>query len=89
VYVSHTPAGTSVKNIVHFAQLHNAKKFQMYDYGDAEKNKQHYGQVITDTSYWISAFLAFIDKLSTPYHSASLLRLSLSFLFLPHRKNKK
>ncbi|XP_020909772.1 gastric triacylglycerol lipase [Exaiptasia diaphana] len=44
VYVSHTPAGTSVKNVVHFAQLHNAKKFQMYDYGSADKNRQHYGQ---------------------------------------------
>ncbi|KAK3701521.1 hypothetical protein QZH41_007892 [Actinostola sp. cb2023] len=44
VYMSHTPAGTSVRNVMHFAQLHNAKKFQMYDYGTADKNKKHYGQ---------------------------------------------
>ncbi|KAK3701539.1 hypothetical protein QZH41_020526, partial [Actinostola sp. cb2023] len=43
VYISHTPAGTSVKNLVHFAQLRLARKFQMYDYGSEEKNKLHYG----------------------------------------------
>ncbi|KXJ24655.1 gastric triacylglycerol lipase [Exaiptasia diaphana] len=44
IYISHTPAGTSVKNMVHFAQLHKSKKFQMYDYGSVQKNKLHYGQ---------------------------------------------
>ncbi|PFX17933.1 lysosomal acid lipase/cholesteryl ester hydrolase-like [Stylophora pistillata] len=43
VYVSHTPAGTSVKNLVHFNQLYKSSKFQMYDYGSPEKNKEHYG----------------------------------------------
>ena len=36
VYYSHTPAGTSVKNMYHFAQLVESKVFQKYDYGDLE-----------------------------------------------------
>lgn len=33
IYYSHTPAGTSVKNIYHFGQLICSQKFQMFDYG--------------------------------------------------------
>lgn len=36
VYFSHTPAGTSVKNMYHFAQLVRSKVFQKYDYGYIE-----------------------------------------------------
>ena len=36
VYLSHTPAGTSVKNILHFGQLVEAGRFQKYDYGWAK-----------------------------------------------------
>ncbi|KAJ7333608.1 hypothetical protein OS493_017151 [Desmophyllum pertusum] len=43
VYISHTPAGTSVKNIVHYSQMYKSKNFQMFDYGSPEKNKEHYG----------------------------------------------
>lgn len=43
VFVSHTPAGTSVKNMVHFAQLVREKRFQKYDYG-RKKNIEIYGQ---------------------------------------------
>ncbi|XP_035663170.1 gastric triacylglycerol lipase-like [Branchiostoma floridae] len=44
VYFSHTPAGTSTKNMVHFAQMVNSNKFQAYDYGNPDENKQHYNQ---------------------------------------------
>ncbi|XP_057312925.1 gastric triacylglycerol lipase-like [Hydractinia symbiolongicarpus] len=43
IYVSHTPAGTSVKDILHFVQLIKSKKFQRYDYGEAE-NLVYYNQ---------------------------------------------
>jgi len=43
VYVSKTPAGTSVKNMVHYGQSILSKKFSMYDYGAAE-NENHYHQ---------------------------------------------
>lgn len=46
IYIAHTPAGTSVKNMAHFGQMYRSSKFQMFDYGSAEKNRQHYG---TDT----------------------------------------
>jgi len=42
VYVHHDPAGTSAKNIAHFAQLVRANKFQMFDYGpDGNQIKYH------------------------------------------------
>ncbi|CAF1023281.1 unnamed protein product [Adineta ricciae] len=44
VYISHEPDGTSVKNIIHFVQMSNSNLFQAYDYGSADKNRQHYNQ---------------------------------------------
>jgi lysosomal acid lipase/cholesteryl ester hydrolase len=44
VYTTHDPAGTSVKNLVHFAQLTQSDKFQMYDFGSAKDNLIHYNQ---------------------------------------------
>ncbi|XP_077534433.1 gastric triacylglycerol lipase-like [Haemaphysalis longicornis] len=43
VIISHLPAGTSVKNMVHFAQLIQQKRFQKFDYGP-RKNWIIYGQ---------------------------------------------
>jgi pimeloyl-ACP methyl ester carboxylesterase len=44
VYLSHFPSGTSVKNMVHFAQMVVNGKFQMYDYASASENMKHYNQ---------------------------------------------
>jgi len=38
----HTPAGTSTKTVVHYAQEINSKKFAHYDFG--KHNMDHYGQ---------------------------------------------
>merc|ERR1719193_235635 len=54
VYISHTPAGTSVQNMIHFAQMVRSNKFQMYDYGNAAENVLHYNQS-TPPLYDISA----------------------------------
>ncbi|CAN8023190.1 unnamed protein product [Ixodes persulcatus] len=43
VYIAHMPAGTSTQNIVHYAQMYEAKNFIMYDYGK-ERNMDLYGQ---------------------------------------------
>ncbi|KAL5475602.1 hypothetical protein EMCRGX_G025434 [Ephydatia muelleri] len=43
VYYSHTPAGTSVQNLVHFSQEVLDGYFCKYDYGSAEANIAHYG----------------------------------------------
>lgn len=42
-FLSHMPAGSSTKNLLHFAQLYKAKRFQQFDYG-AKENEQRYGQ---------------------------------------------
>jgi len=42
--VSHTPAGTSVRNMIHFAQEYNHAYYAKYDYG-ALSNLNHYGQL--------------------------------------------
>ena len=43
MYLSHIPAGTSVRNMIHFAQMYNSRNCTKYDYGSAEKNVEHYG----------------------------------------------
>ncbi|XP_065837987.1 gastric triacylglycerol lipase-like [Oscarella lobularis] len=42
IYLSHTPAGTSVQNMYHFAQGVRYGTFQMYDYGSTKANMAHY-----------------------------------------------
>ena len=54
VYVSHEPDGTSVKNMIHFAQGVQSNTFQAYDYGSPDKNQQHYNQT-TPPAYYIGA----------------------------------
>jgi len=43
IYVSHTPAGTGMFNMEHWAQMIRNESFQMYDWGPAG-NEQHYNQ---------------------------------------------
>jgi len=42
IYMSHTPAGTSTKNILHLSQMINSGKFSKYDYGKYG-NRERYG----------------------------------------------
>ena len=39
------PGGTSVQNMKHWIQIHNAKRVQKYDFGNAIDNLKHYGKV--------------------------------------------
>ncbi|XP_021256163.1 gastric triacylglycerol lipase-like [Numida meleagris] len=57
VYVGHSPAGTSVQNIIHWHQVFHADRFQAYDYGWKE-NMKKYNQP-TPPAYEI-------EKISTP-----------------------
>ncbi|XP_067128716.1 gastric triacylglycerol lipase-like [Centruroides vittatus] len=41
VYATHTPAGTSTQNILHFAQMVNSGNFQKYDHGQTENMKKY------------------------------------------------
>ncbi|XP_023785364.1 lysosomal acid lipase/cholesteryl ester hydrolase-like isoform X2 [Cyanistes caeruleus] len=40
-YVGHSPAGTSVQNILHWRQLVHTDQFQAYDYGSKENMKKY------------------------------------------------
>ncbi|CAN7994327.1 unnamed protein product, partial [Ixodes pacificus] len=44
VYVCSVPAGTSVKNLLHFWQFISSKKAQLFDYGP-KQNRKVYGQL--------------------------------------------
>ncbi|XP_060539044.1 lysosomal acid lipase/cholesteryl ester hydrolase-like isoform X2 [Pantherophis guttatus] len=44
MYVAHSPAGTSVQNLLHWKQIYHEKVFQAYDYGTKEKNMEKYNQ---------------------------------------------
>ena len=71
----HTPAGTSTKTVVHYAQEINSKKFAHYDFG--KHNMDHYGQdeppefslkavTLPIASYWSqNDWLAQPDVIST------------------------
>ncbi|XP_025066247.1 lysosomal acid lipase/cholesteryl ester hydrolase-like [Alligator sinensis] len=44
MYVAHSPAGTSVQNLLHWRQVYFAKQFQAYDYASNVKNMEKYNQ---------------------------------------------
>lgn len=54
MYISHTPAGTSVQNMLHFVQMYKSKNCTKYDYGSATENMKHYG-VPSPPSYNLTA----------------------------------
>jgi len=41
VYMSHTPAGTSSKNMLHYIQMMNSGLFRKYDYGKLGNNERY------------------------------------------------
>ncbi|XP_055551707.1 lipase 1-like [Wyeomyia smithii] len=43
IFLGHFPAGSSLKQVLHFAQMAQDGIFRQYDYGDAESNRQVYG----------------------------------------------
>ncbi|XP_047409434.1 lysosomal acid lipase/cholesteryl ester hydrolase [Sciurus carolinensis] len=44
VYATHSPAGTSVQNMLHWGQTVKLQKFQAFDWGSSAKNYFHYNQ---------------------------------------------
>jgi hypothetical protein len=58
VYISHAPAGTSVKNVVHWGQMIRRPRFGFYDYGPLG-NLVKYGQ--------LSAPDYPLEKIKTPF----------------------
>lgn len=54
VYLTHTPAGTSVRNMDHWTQAVRSETFKKYDWGSKETNFEKYGQT-TPPIYNLSA----------------------------------
>jgi len=79
VYAHHDPAGSSNKNIAHFAQLVRQDKFQKFDYGTAG-NKQHYNQPtppqypLGDVKTKVAVFSGTQDYLADPTDVAVILK---------------
>ncbi|KAI3916764.1 hypothetical protein MKW98_026235 [Papaver atlanticum] len=44
VFLENEPQSTATKNMIHLAQMIREGTIRMYDYGDDEENKKHYGQ---------------------------------------------
>lgn len=78
VYVSNTPAGTSIWNLAHWSQIINSATFSMYDYG-CKGNVDHYNQTtppqynVQDISIPVATFTGTKDVLSDPADVAQLL----------------
>jgi len=87
--VSHTPAGTSVRNVVHFAQLYNHAYYAHYDYG-LFGNIANYGQQnppkynLATTTAPVTVFWGLNDWLAVPedveWLTSQLPNLRQSFL---------
>lgn len=43
VYLTHLPSGTSMANLLHWAQMARSGKTQMFDFGSDSKNEDNYG----------------------------------------------
>lgn len=93
IYYTHTPAGTSVRNMVHFAQMYKSKKFQMYDYGNSKENKKHYGQPTpplynaSDMTVPVALYWAQNDWLADPTDVKALLPLLPNKLYNNYIEN--
>ncbi|XP_025087222.1 gastric triacylglycerol lipase-like isoform X2 [Pomacea canaliculata] len=93
VYVAHNPGGTSVQNILHFAQGVNIDAFQKFDFGSAAENTMHYNQStpptyqLEDLTVPTVTYTGGRDSLADPddcawllsHLPASILRAHLSF----------
>ncbi|XP_071792325.1 gastric triacylglycerol lipase-like [Asterias amurensis] len=51
VYLSHSPAGTSTQDMIHFAQMVSSGEFQKYDRGSKEENMARYNQTTPPLYY--------------------------------------
>ncbi|KAF7644385.1 hypothetical protein LDENG_00222810 [Lucifuga dentata] len=89
VYTTHCPAGTSVQNIIHWAQAVHGGKLMAYDYG-AAGNMVHYNQStppeyrVEDMKVPTALFSGGQDTLADPKDVAVLLTQVSNLVFHKH-----
>ncbi|NWZ80317.1 lysosomal acid lipase/cholesteryl ester hydrolase-like isoform X1 [Poecile atricapillus] len=88
-YVGHSPAGTSVQNILHWRQLLHTDQFQAYDYGSKENMKKYnqtappvykIEEIKTPTAVWSGGQDTFAD----PKDMARLLPRITNLIYHEH-----
>jgi len=78
-YISHTPAGTSVQNMVHWATHIRRNNFAWYDYGSDAINLAHYNTTVppdydlSKITTKLAVFTGTNDALATPKDTARTL----------------
>ncbi|NXJ38802.1 LIPM Lipase, partial [Ciconia maguari] len=88
-YVGHSPAGTSVQNIIHWHQITHADQFQAYDYGSKENMKKYNQSTppaykIEKISTPIAVWSAGHDKFADPKDVAKLLPRITNLIYHEH-----
>ena len=92
VYAAHYPAGTSWRNMAHYAQLVRSGRFAAFDHGSEAKNRDAYGtgtppeyDVRRISSRDIALFSSLNDWLASPADVALLVRRLGPGILLDHR----
>ncbi|NXF96099.1 LICH hydrolase, partial [Eubucco bourcierii] len=88
-YVGHSPAGTSVQNIIHWHQTANTNQFRAYDYGSKENMKKYNQSTppeykIEKISIPIAVWSAGDDKFADPKDMAKLLPRITNLIYHEH-----
>ncbi|NXI68911.1 LIPM Lipase, partial [Anseranas semipalmata] len=87
--VAHSPAGTSVQNIIHWHQIAQTGRFQAYDYGSKENMKKYNQSTppaykIEGISTPIAVWSAGQDKFADPKDMAKLLARITNLYYHDH-----
>nr|XP_026696310.1 lysosomal acid lipase/cholesteryl ester hydrolase isoform X1 [Ciona intestinalis] len=86
VYLSHTPGGTSLQNLLHLSQMIESGKMQKWDYWSVKENLDAYGQEtppeydVCKIKTPIALFVGHLDQLAHPDDNR-LLSQKLNSLF--------
>ncbi|XP_032857661.2 lysosomal acid lipase/cholesteryl ester hydrolase isoform X2 [Tyto alba] len=88
-YVGHSPAGTSVQNIIHWRQIRRADRFQAYDYGSKENMKKYNQSTplaykIEKIGIPIAVWSGGEDKFADPKDMAKLLPRITNLIYHEH-----
>ncbi|KAL6061438.1 hypothetical protein STEG23_033205, partial [Scotinomys teguina] len=82
VYLGHNPAGTSVQDILHWAQVARSRKFQAFNWGSPFQNLLHYNQVNFE-NYLVSESISdvFVARSNFPLSHNSVIKSKKDFGF--------